>query len=74
MVPWPPDLLKSIWREQKAGRIVLKNLLYDKKKSGQLGMDEKETMIHDMISAAFPWILMGLFVAICCSFMSKQEK
>ena len=31
-------------------------------------------MVSDFIRAAFPWILMGLFVAISCSLMSKEEK
>lgn len=31
-------------------------------------------MIGDFVGAAFPWILLGLFVAISCSFMSKTEK
>ncbi|BDP84337.1 hypothetical protein EfmAA610_15470 [Enterococcus faecium] len=34
-------------------------------------------MVSDFIRAAFPWILMGLFVAISCSLMhtrsSKRE-
>ncbi len=30
-------------------------------------------MISDFIKAAFPWILMGLFVAICCSLISKKK-
>ena len=31
-------------------------------------------MVGDFIGAAFPWILMGLFVAISCSLMSKNAK
>lgn len=31
-------------------------------------------MVSDFIGAAFPWILMGLFVAISCSLMSKKKK
>ena len=31
-------------------------------------------MVSDFIRAAFPWIFMGLFVAISCSLMSKKEK
>lgn len=31
-------------------------------------------MVHDFLGAAFPWILLGLFVAISCSFMSKKTK
>lgn len=31
-------------------------------------------MLGDFMSAAFPWILMGLFVAFCCSFMRKKER
>lgn len=31
-------------------------------------------MIGDFIEAALPWILLGLFVAASCSFMSKTEK
>lgn len=30
-------------------------------------------MINDFLGAAFPWILLGLFVAISCSLMSKEE-
>lgn len=30
-------------------------------------------MVSDFIRAAFPWILMGLFVAISCSLMSKKR-
>ncbi len=31
-------------------------------------------MVSDFIRAAFPWILMGLFVAISCSLMSKKRE
>lgn len=31
-------------------------------------------MVSDFFGAAFPWILMGLFVAISCSLMSKKAK
>lgn len=31
-------------------------------------------MIGDFIGAAFPWILMGLFVAISCSMMSRKKR
>lgn len=31
-------------------------------------------MFSDFVGAAFPWILMGLFVAICFSLMSKKER
>lgn len=31
-------------------------------------------MVRDFIEAAFPWILMGIFVAVSCSFMNKKEK
>ncbi len=31
-------------------------------------------MIGDFWRAAFPWIFIGLFVAICCSLMSKKKK
>lgn len=31
-------------------------------------------MIGDFMTAAIPWIVMGLFVAVSCSFMSKKEK
>ncbi len=30
-------------------------------------------MISDFFGAAFPWILLGLFVAISCSLMSKKR-
>lgn len=28
----------------------------------------------DFVSAAFPWVLLGLFVAVSCSFMEKKNK
>ncbi len=31
-------------------------------------------MINVFWGAAFPWILLGLFVAISCSLMSKKNK
>lgn len=31
-------------------------------------------MVSNFIEAAFPWVFMGLFVAISCSLMSKKEK
>lgn len=31
-------------------------------------------MFSDFIGAAFPWILLGLYVAISCSLMSKKER
>lgn len=31
-------------------------------------------MIRTFIRAAFAWILIGVFLAISCSFMSKREK
>ena len=31
-------------------------------------------MVSDFFGAAFPWILLGLFVAISCSLMSKEKK
>ena len=31
-------------------------------------------MFSDFIGAAFPWILIGLYVAISCSLMSKKER
>ena len=33
-----------------------------------------KNMVVDFMGAALPWILLGLFVAISCSFMSKTEK
>ncbi len=30
-------------------------------------------MVSDFLGAAFTWILIGLFVAISCSLMSKKE-
>ena len=30
-------------------------------------------MVSDFLGAAFPWILIGLFVAISCSLMSKKR-
>ncbi len=29
-------------------------------------------MVSDFLGAAFPWILIGLFVAISCSLMSRK--
>lgn len=31
-------------------------------------------MVVDFMEAALPWILLGLFVAISCSFISKTKK
>lgn len=31
-------------------------------------------MVSDFIGAAFPWILMGLFVEVVCSMMSKKKR
>lgn len=31
-------------------------------------------MIRDFMGAAFPWILLGLFVAISCALMGKKKK
>lgn len=28
----------------------------------------------DFMGAAFPWVLLGLFLAIICSLMRKKEK
>ena len=30
-------------------------------------------MVVDFMEAALPWILLGLFVAISCSFISKTD-
>lgn len=30
-------------------------------------------MFFDFITAAFPWIIMGLFTAISCSLMSRKK-
>lgn len=30
-------------------------------------------MVSDFLGAAFTWILIGLFVVISCSLMSKKE-
>ncbi len=24
-------------------------------------------MLHDFVTAALPWVLLGLFVAVCCA-------
>ena len=31
-------------------------------------------MVSDFLGAAYPWILLGLFVAISCSLVRKKEK
>lgn len=31
-------------------------------------------MVSNFMEAALPWILIGLFVAISCLFISKKEK
>ncbi len=31
-------------------------------------------MFSDFMGAAFPWILIGLFVAISCSIMNKKKR
>lgn len=36
--------------------------------------ERRKNMVVDFMGAALPWILLGLFVAISCSFMSKTEK
>lgn len=30
-------------------------------------------MFIDFVEAAFPWIAMGLFTAVCCSLMSEKK-
>lgn len=35
---------------------------------------EERSMVSDFLGAAYPWILLGLFVAISCSLMRKKEK
>lgn len=30
--------------------------------------------MSEFFGAAFPWILLGLFVAVCCSLLRKKEK
>ena len=30
-------------------------------------------MIANFMGAALPWILLGLFIAICCAFLSRKE-
>ena len=37
-------------------------------------LKEEWSLVSDFLGAAFPWILIGLFVAISCSLMSKKEK
>lgn len=34
----------------------------------------EKNMVVDFMEAALPWILLGLFVAISCSFISKTKK
>ena len=31
-------------------------------------------MIAEFFKAAMPWMILGLFTAISCTFMSKREK
>ncbi len=31
-------------------------------------------MVTAFLQAAFPWIVMGFFVAVSCSYISKKEK
>lgn len=31
-------------------------------------------MINDFLYAAFPWIILGLFVAISCAYAGKTEE
>ena len=31
-------------------------------------------MVTEFMGAAFPWILLGLFVAVSCSLMGKKER
>lgn len=45
---------------------------YNRKKTN-LKLKEEGSMISDFIGAAAPWVTMGLFIAIICSFMSKKS-
>lgn len=31
-------------------------------------------MAHDFLAAALPWICMGLFTAVACTWIGKKEK
>ena len=31
-------------------------------------------MVNDFLSAAFPWVLVGIFAAIACSFLSSKKR
>ena len=46
------------------------------RKDGYTNRDLKggKNMVVDFMGAALPWILLVLFLAISCSFMSKTEK
>jgi hypothetical protein len=37
-------------------------------------LQEGAGMLGDFIGAAFPWVFMGLFAAVSCSFMGKKKK
>lgn len=30
-------------------------------------------MVNEFFSAAFPWVLMGIFTAVACSFLSAKK-
>ncbi len=30
--------------------------------------------MHEFLMAAFPWIVIGLFVAVACAWMSSKKK
>lgn len=31
-------------------------------------------MVSAFLGAAFPWIVLGIIAAVCCSFMGKEDK
>ena len=53
-------------------RLYLFLLIVIIRKKTNLKLKEEGSMISDFIGAAAPWVTMGLFIAIICSFMGKK--
>lgn len=47
---------------------------YDCNNRNKSKFERRKNMVVDFMEAALPWILLGLFVAISCSFISKTKK
>lgn len=49
-------------------------MYYNSQLVAKLVFEGRREMISDFIDAAFPWILIGLFLAFSISIMSEKEK